>query len=525
MNKSDSFEADIEVNQVCFRTIFDQTSLFLGLIKPDGTVVEVNQTLLKFGGLTSTEVVGRFFWEARWWTSAQKAQLRSWIACAAKGEFIRYEVDIVGAGNNIITIDFSIKPIKNESGQVILLISEGRDISERQIAQRNCQLANAELEQRVAEGNQAIEKSERRWETLAKIFPVGIYRTDLSGNCVYVNERWCEITGITSENALGKGWRCTIPKEDLERIDLEVQNIIQDAKPFECEFRFIHADGKTTWVLSQAVAETKDDGKVIGYVGTIIDISHSKQSELALKQRAEELTSLTTILAQTTGLLQKRNQELDQFAYVASHDLKAPLRAIASLSEWIEEDLADQLPEENRHQMHLLRGRVHRMEGLINGLLEYSRIGRVQTESCLVNVGELIKQVIDLLAPPLSFTIEVADQMPTFMTKRLPLQQVFSNLIGNAIKHHPRIDGHVKISVQERGAYYEFAVTDDGAGIAPEYYDKIFAIFQTLQARDQKESTGIGLAIVKKIVETQGGTITLESQINAGSTFCFTWYK
>lgn len=466
--------------------------------------------------LPALSVIGRPLWSGCWWMSPQtQAQLQEAIALAATGEFVRYEVDILGAGDNIITIDFSIKPIKNESEQVILLISEGRDISE----------ASAELKQRVAKGNQALEKSERRWETLAKISPVGIFRTDVSGNCLYVNERWCEISGITSENALGKGWRCTIPKEDLERIDSELQHIIQDALPLRCEFRFIHADSKTTWVLSQAVAETKDDGKIVGYVGTVTDISERKQSELALKQRAEELTSLTTILAQTTALLQKQNQELDQFAYVASHDLKAPLRAIASLSEWISEDLADQLPEENRHQMHLLRGRVQRMEGLINGLLEYSRIGRAQTESYEVNVSELIKEVIDLLAPPLTFTIEVAEGMPTFITKRLPLQQVFSNLIGNAIKHHPRMDGHVKISVLERKSYYEFAVADDGVGIAPEYHEKIFAIFQTLQARDQKESTGIGLAIVKKIVETQGGTITLKSQINAGSTFCLTWYK
>lgn len=517
MNKSESVEADIQASKVCFRTIFDQTSQFIGLIKPDGTVVEVNQTVLKFAGLTSAEVIGRFFWEVRWWTISPQTQrqLLEAIALAATGEFVRYEVDILGAGNNIITIDFSIKPIKNESGQVILLISEGRDISE----------ANAELKRRVAKKNEALQKSERRWETFAKISPVGIYRTDVSGNYLYVNDRWCEISGITSENALGKGWQCTIPPEDLERIDSELQQTSQDALPFKCEFRFIHADGKVSWVLSQAVAETKDDGKIIGYVGTVTDISDRKQSELALQQRASELTSLTTILAQTTALLQKQNQELDQFAYVASHDLKAPLRAIASLSEWIEEDLADQLPEENRHQMHLLRGRVQRMQGLINGLLEYSRIGRVQTESYEVNVGELIKEVIDLLAPPVTFNIEVAEGMPTFRTKRLPLQQVFSNLIGNAIKHHPRIDGHVKISVEERSSYYEFAVADDGAGIAPEYHEKIFAIFQTLQARDQKESTGIGLAIVKKIVETQGGTITLKSQINAGSTFCFTWQK
>lgn len=224
-------------------------------------------------------------------------------------------------------------------------------------------------------------------------------------------------------------------------------------------------------------------------------------------------------------MLQKRNQELDQFAYVASHDLKAPLRAISSLSAWIEEDLGELLPKENQQQMRLLRGRVNRMEALINGLLEYSRVGRINTEASTVNVGALLKDIIDSLDPPSTFTIEVEPKMPTLLTKRIPLQQVFANLISNAIKHHKRPDGYVKISVQDQGKYYEFAVTDDGPGIAPEYHKKVFVIFQTLEARDSHENTGIGLAIVKKIVEIEGGAIALESQIGAGSTFRFTWLK
>jgi signal transduction histidine kinase len=257
----------------------------------------------------------------------------------------------------------------------------------------------------------------------------------------------------------------------------------------------------------------------------IEDISERKQAELALQQRAEELTCVNTILTQTTAMLQKRNQELDQFAYVTSHDLKAPLRAIANLSEWLEEDLAGQLPSENKHQLDLLRGRVHRMEGLINGLLEYSRIGRIHTDLSLVNLNNLLQEVIDSLERPLSFKIDVASGMPAFITKRIPLQQVFTNLIENAIKHHSRLDGHVKISVQDQGRYYKFTVADDGPGIPQEYHQKVFSIFQTLEARDRKESTGIGLAIVKKIVETEGGTINLDSSSGGGSSFHFTWPK
>jgi signal transduction histidine kinase/CHASE3 domain sensor protein len=259
------------------------------------------------------------------------------------------------------------------------------------------------------------------------------------------------------------------------------------------------------------------------YIAIIRDISDFQQAEANLKARANELVRLSTVLATTNAALEDRNRELEQFAYVASHDLKAPLRAIANLSEWIEEDLNDRLPQENQHQMQLLRGRVHRMEALINGLLEYSRIGRVQSPTELVDVKELLLEVIDSLAPPDSVQVEIAPEMPTFKTKVILLRQVFANLIGNAIKHHDRSDGHVRISVQDQGNWYEFAVADDGPGIDPIYHDKIFTIFQTLQARDTKESTGIGLSIVKKIVETEGGTIRLESQEGKGAAFYFTW--
>jgi signal transduction histidine kinase len=210
---------------------------------------------------------------------------------------------------------------------------------------------------------------------------------------------------------------------------------------------------------------------------------------------------------------------------VASHDLKAPLRAIANLSEWIEEDLQGQLPAENQQQMHLLRGRVHRMEALINGLLEYSRVGRMNAPVERVSVPKLLNEIIDSLVPPATFTIELAPHLPTFKTKLLALRQVFSNLLSNAIKHHDAADGRIQVSVKDLGYFYEFAVADDGPGIHPNYHQKIFTIFQTLQARDVKESTGIGLAIVKKIVETEGGTIRIESQENQGATFYFTWPK
>ncbi|HEX8820990.1 MAG TPA: ATP-binding protein [Archangium sp.] len=226
---------------------------------------------------------------------------------------------------------------------------------------------------------------------------------------------------------------------------------------------------------------------------------------------------------QARAILERSNQELDQFAYVASHDLKAPLRGIANLSQWIEDDLRDAMTEETREQMRLLRGRVHRMEALINGILDYSRAGRMRARPELVDVGRLLAECVELLAPPPEATLEVAPGMPTLHTERVPLQQVFLNLISNALKHANRPDVHVRVTAREVGTFWEFSVADDGPGIAPEYHARIWGLFQTLLARDELESTGIGLSVVKKSVEVRGGRAWLESTPGQGATFRFTW--
>jgi signal transduction histidine kinase len=248
-------------------------------------------------------------------------------------------------------------------------------------------------------------------------------------------------------------------------------------------------------------------------------------SQSLLEQKAHEMTNLNQILANTNIVLQERNQELDRFTYIVSHDLKAPLRAIANLSEWLEEDLQNKLDEDTSQQLSLLRNRVHRMDMFINGLLEYSRVGKINVDKTLVDVHKLLEDIIDSLHPPETFEINIISEMPVFETQSLPLQQVFSNLISNGIKHHPREDGKIEISVGDRGEKYQFSVADDGLGIEPKYHEQIFEIFQTLVARDRKESTGIGLSIVKKIVENNGGNIWVDSQEGRGSIFNFTWAK
>lgn len=223
--------------------------------------------------------------------------------------------------------------------------------------------------------------------------------------------------------------------------------------------------------------------------------------------------------------LDKSNRDLDQFAYVASHDLKAPLRGISNLSQWLEEDLGDAITAEGKEQLQLLRGRVQRMEGLINGILDYSRAGRKRSKIESISVARLLSDVVEMCSPAPEARIEIATDMPELRTERVPLQQVFANLIGNALKHAKRADPHVRVSVRDLGDRCEFAISDNGHGIAPEFHDRIWGIFQTLEPRDTVESTGIGLSVVKKIVESKGGSAWVESREGHGATFRFTWPK
>ena len=260
----------------------------------------------------------------------------------------------------------------------------------------------------------------------------------------------------------------------------------------------------------------------------LVELNEELNSEISERLNAEkQLQRLNETLEQRVAIrtaeAERHVEELEQFAYVTSHDLKAPLRGIANLATWLEEDLRDRLTVATREQLGLLRDRVQRMNALIEGLLEYSRIGKAAHTRVSVDSGELLAEVIDSLSPPDGFTVEVAANMPVLYTDRLHLSQVFSNLISNSIKHGKGDQGHVQVTVHDQGEFYEFTVADDGPGIAPEYHEKVFMMFQTLAVHDYGSNTGIGLALVKKIVQEHGGSITLESGEGSGTTFRFSW--
>jgi signal transduction histidine kinase len=252
--------------------------------------------------------------------------------------------------------------------------------------------------------------------------------------------------------------------------------------------------------------------------GRFTIIRDTKRDELSAL--ASSLNIMSQKLEKNILDLESKNEELNKFAYVVSHDLKAPLRGIYNVISWIEEDLAGEISPTMRRYLNIIPQRTQRMEALINGLLDYARTNQ-KTAPETVDTNALVNEITQSIVPR-EFTLEL-QQLPEIFTERLKLEQVFSNLISNAVKYAKPQNGAIKIGCQEKDGIYEFSVEDNGIGIDPQYHQKIFEIFQTLREKNEKESTGVGLAIVKKILDDRGETIHVESLPGRGTVFSFTW--
>jgi two-component system, LuxR family, sensor kinase FixL len=378
---------------------------------------------------------------------------------------------------------------------------------------RGAVVAFADITQRIA-AQRAIKESEERKSAVLRSTLDSIISMDRDGIVVEFNPAAERAFGYTRDEVIGKPLSdLIIPQRfrDAHRAGLARYLATGEAHVLgqRLELPALKKDGSE--FQAELTITRSDIGDDPTFTGVLRDITSRKQQETEREQLIRALA--------------RSNQELDQFAYVASHDLKAPLRGIANLSQWIEEDLGDTLTGDNKEQMELLRGRVHRMEALIDGILQYSRAGRVKAKPEPIDTAALVHDVMELIAPPKGTSISVAPGMPTVKAEKIPLQQVFMNLLGNAIKHARANDPRIEISWEDAGPFYEFTIQDNGQGIAPQYHERIFGIFQTLEARDKVEGTGIGLSVVQKIVEAKGGRVWVESELGRGAKFKFLWPK
>ncbi len=255
------------------------------------------------------------------------------------------------------------------------------------------------------------------------------------------------------------------------------------------------------------------------------EVSMADHGQDELSGLARSLNHMARVLSESISLLKRKNAELDQFAHIVSHDLKAPLRGIDNVVTWIQEDHAVDLPPKVMEYLALIKGRIVRAENQLNGILSYSRVGRELTAREPVDLPALLTELREDLPVRPGITLSIQPQLPILFTERLPLQQIFTNLLVNAYKYHDKSEGVVSVYYRELANHYEFYVEDDGPGIPKAYHEKIFVIFQTLEARDAFESTGVGLAIVKKILDDRKLTIRVASEAGKGAIFAFTWPK
>ena len=280
-------------------------------------------------------------------------------------------------------------------------------------------------------------------------------------------------------------------------------------EPYELKFRARNGECRTGLILASPIFDSS--GSFRGELIVIPDITE----RIAAENKQQDLMRE----------LENANAELKEFAYVVSHDLKAPLRAINALASWISSDYSESFDDDGKEQMALLISRVNRMHNLIDGILQYSRVGRIREEKQQIDLQKALPEIIDSLAPPQHITIKIETELPKVLFEPTRINQVFQNLLSNAIKFNEKETGYVGIGCRDEADRWEFYVRDNGPGIPPQHHQEIFKIFQTLQSKDEYESTGIGLTSVKKIITLYGGHIWVESAEGDGTTFRFTIKK
>ncbi len=388
-------------------------------------------------------------------------------------------------------VEVSLSPLKTAQG-LPLAMATIHDITSRKAAEA------------------ALQESEARMRAVFETAIDAIITIDDRGRLERLNPAAERMFGYTEAEAAGKNVSMLMPAPHREHHDGYLAHYLRTGERKIIgkgrEVEGLRKDG-TVFPMDLTVSEMLL-GERRMFTGVVRDITARKEAEASNERLLQELTSA--------------NEELTSFAYVVSHDLKAPLRGIGSLADWLSTDYADKFNDEGKEHMRLLIQRVHRMSGLIDGILQYSRVGRVKEAAAAVDLNVLLRDVIDLLAPPPHISVTVEGSLPSVVVEPTRIEQVFHNLISNAIKYMDKPQGTVRIGARRDGREWRFSVADDGPGIEARHFEKIFQLFQTLAPRDRVESTGVGLALAKKIVEMYQGRIWLESAPGEGTTFWFT---
>ncbi|WP_396596819.1 PAS domain S-box protein [Dokdonia sp. R86516] len=356
---------------------------------------------------------------------------------------------------------------------------------------------------------ESIEAERQKYSDIIANMNLGLIEVNLDDEVLMINNSFELLSGYTEEELLGKKAKeILLTPESQKQLTQENNDRLSGASN-SYEVQAITKSGELKHWLISAAPNYNINGKVIGSIGVHLDITELKSLELEKENLLKKL--------------EKRNDELQEYAHVVSHDLKSPLRSINALVNWIRDDNEDVFTEVTKSHLEMIDTTLEKMEQLISDVLEYSSAGSENTASQRVNLQEVLADIETLLHCPEHITLSIHPDLPTVNGDKVKLQQLFQNLMSNAIRYCDKDKGLIEVGFTESKTHYTFTVKDNGIGIPKEYHDKIFKIFQSLN--NHKDSTGIGLSIVKKIVDLYQGNIWLESTVGEGTTFFFTLQK
>lgn len=376
-----------------------------------------------------------------------------------------------------------------------------RDATDKKLNNEILQKLNAELQNLIRQ----LQESERKYKALYEESPAMHAHVDpLNATIKDCNQLLVDRLGYDAKDQiLGQSIHFIYHEGCRKNVERAFRQFVDSGSVENAELSLKRSDGSELPVILNVSSVRDENGAILYSSSTWSDISD-------LKRHANEL--------------ERVNRDLQEFTYVASHDLKAPLRAISHLSSWIEEDMKGKLSEEAAKHLKQLKSRTARMDKLLSDLLEYSRAGRSQGEETIIDLNEVMENVSELNKKE-GFSVKTQFEVTQLRGYRISLETVIRNLVSNSLKHHDQENGNILVETIDQRDMTFFRVSDDGPGISPELYQKAFTMFQTLQPRDEVEGSGMGLAIVKRIIESNGGRIWIEQNQPRGTKICFTWPK
>ncbi|MGD2094865.1 MAG: ATP-binding protein [Phycisphaerales bacterium] len=360
----------------------------------------------------------------------------------------------------------------------------------------------------------ALSRNENLLRTIINATKEAMLSIDNNGLINLFNPAAEKMFGYKRENVLGQSLDYLLSPEYRQQHQQYLKEYFATGKPDAAigntiELTALRSNGEEFPIELSLSTGTLVNKRFVIAVGR--DITERKQAEL---KQAELLRKVENI-----------NKELKDFASIVSHDLKAPLRGIKTLANWILSDCGDNFSEDGKEQMDLLLARVERMYALIDGMLTYSRIGRAEGKQTQVNLETFMPEIIDMVVPPENIKVTIEGKLPVIESEEIHIMQLFQNLLSNAIKYMDKPQGQIKINCAEEDDFWKFSIADNGPGIQEKDFDKIFKMFQALSTSEEFQGTGVGLTVTKKIVELYGGKIWIESKVGEGSTFFFTLPK